>query len=273
VSDIRPPAVAGSFYPASPAELGALIDRLVEPLAPTPRTVRGAIVPHAGLRYSGACAGVVFRAIAIPSVVVVLAPNHTGRLGAPGGASAWMRGAFQTSLGTVPVAEAFLAALADRCGLVAHDPLAHRHEHAVEVELPFIQRLAPAATVAPIVLAWDEWPYCRELGEALAETVRAWPEAVLLLASSDMTHYEPAESCTRKDRLALAAAQQLDGQELLAICHREQVTMCGRAPAATVLEAAKRLGAAAAEVVDYRHSGWVTGDASSVVAYAGVIVP
>lgn len=273
MTDVRAPAVAGSFYPAAPSELKALIERLVAPVAPTPRAVRGAIVPHAGLVYSGACAGVVFRQIAIPSVVVVLAPNHTGRLGAPGGASAWMRGGFQTPLGTLCVAEPFLAALAERCELVAHDPLAHRQEHAVEVELPFIQLLAPAATVAPIVLAWDEWSYCQELGQALAETVRAWPDAVLLLASSDMTHYEPAETCARKDRLALAAVQKLDGRELLAICHREHVTMCGRAPAATVLEAARQLGATAAEVVDYRHSGWVTRDASSVVAYAGVIIP
>jgi AmmeMemoRadiSam system protein B len=273
VPDIRPPAVAGSFYPAAPAELRALIERLVAPPAATPRTVRAAIVPHAGLVYSGACAGVVFRSIAIPSVVVVLAPNHTGRLGVEGGASAWMRGSFRTPLGTLCVAETFLAALAERCGLVSHDPLAHRHEHAVEVELPFIQYLAPSATIAPIVLAWDEWSYCRELGDALAETIRAWPDAVLLLASSDMTHYEPAKTCARKDRLALNAAERVDGRELLAVCDREHVTMCGRAPAATVLEAAQRLGATSAEVVDYRHSGWVTGDDSSVVAYAGVIVP
>jgi AmmeMemoRadiSam system protein B len=184
-----------------------------------------------------------------------------------------MRGAFRTPLGTLCVAEGFLAALAERCGLVGHDPLAHRHEHAVEVELPFIQCLAPSATIAPIVLAWDEWSYCRELGDALAETIRVWPDAVLLLASSDMTHYEPAAACARKDRLALNAAERVDGRELLAVCDRERVTMCGRAPAATVLQAAHRLGATSAEVVDYRHSGWVTGDDSSVVAYAGVIVP
>ncbi len=273
MTEVRAPAVAGSFYPAAPAELRALLERLVTPIALTPRTVRAAIVPHAGLVYSGACAGIVFRNIALPPVVVVLAPNHTGRLGAPGGASAWMRGSFRTPLGTLCVAEGFLSALADRCKLVAHDPLAHSQEHAVEVELPFIQRLAPSATIAPIVLAWDEWSYCRELGAELAETVRSWPETVLLLASSDMTHYESAESCARKDRLALAAAEKLDGEELLAICERHHVTMCGRAPAATVLEAAKRLGATAAEVVDYRHSGLVTGDDSRVVAYAGVIVP
>jgi AmmeMemoRadiSam system protein B len=88
-----------------------------------------------------------------------------------------------------------------------------------------------------------------------------------------MTHYEPAEQCERKDRLALAQVERVDGEELLAVCRRQDVTMCGRAPAATVLEAARQLGATAAQVLDYRHSGWVTGDSSSVVAYAGVIIP
>jgi AmmeMemoRadiSam system protein B len=273
MSDIRAPAVAGTFYPAAPHELQSLIERLLGPAAPAQRPVRGAIVPHAGLIYSGACAGVVFREILIPAVVVVLAPNHTGRLGAPGGASAWMRGAFQTPLGSTLVAEQFLEALAKRCPLVAHDPAAHRHEHAVEVELVFLQVLAPDVSLAPIVLAWDEWDYCRELGAALAETIRAWPEPVLLLASSDMTHYESAASCARKDKLALHAVERVDGEELLAVCRRHDVTMCGRAPAATVLEAARLLGASAADVRDYRHSGQVTGDDSSVVAYAGVTIP
>jgi hypothetical protein len=273
MSDLRSPAVAGTFYPASPTELKALIERQLVPAAPARRTVRGAIVPHAGLVYSGACAAVVFREILIPAVVVVLAPNHTGRLGAPGGASAWMRGAFRTPLGSTPVAQQFLEALAKRCRLVAHDPAAHLYEHAVEVELVFLQVLAPDAFLAPIVLAWEEWDYCRELGAALADTVRAWPEPVLLLASSDMTHYEPAASCARKDKLALHAVERVDGEELLAVCRRHDVTMCGRAPAATVLEAARLLGATAAEVRDYRHSGQVTGDDGSVVAYAGVTIP
>lgn len=273
MSDIRGPAVAGTFYPADPVELRHLIERLLGEPPPQRQAVRGAIVPHAGLIYSGACAAAVFRQIVLPSVVVILAPNHTGRLGAPGGASAWMQGAWRTPLGQVAVAGPFLRDLASRCRLVAHDPVAHRYEHAVEVELPFLQVLAPSAAVAPIVLAWDDWPSCRELGAALAETIRGWPEPVLLLASSDMTHYEPADVCERKDRLALAAVSRLDGRDLLAICEREQVTMCGRAPAATVLEAVRLLGGTQAAVVDYRHSGWVTGDHGSVVAYAGVLVP
>src|SRR5574341_895486 len=164
-----------------------------------------------------------------------------------------------------PVAEQFLEALARRCSLVAHDPAAHLGEHAVEVELVFVQLLAPKASLAPVVLAWDEWSSCRELGAALAETVRTWPEPVLLLASSDMTHYESAASCARKDKVALQAVERVDGEGLLSVCQRNDVTMCGRAAAGTLLEAARLLGATAAEVRDYRHSGWVTGDESSVV--------
>ncbi len=273
MTDIRPPAVAGTFYPAQPARLSALVRQLLGEPPAERRTVRAVVVPHAGLVYSGACAGRVFGGIAVPPIVVVLAPNHTGRVGAHGGASAWMHGAFGTPLGSVPVAEEFLAALRRHCPLVEHDPVAHDGEHAIEVELPFLKTLAPQATLAPLVLAWDDWPSCRELGAALADTVRASATPVLLVASSDMTHYEAAAACERKDRLALDALERLDGAELLATCHREGVTMCGRAPAATVAEAARLLGATGAEVVDYRNSGWVTGDEHSVVAYAGVVIP
>lgn len=269
---VRRPAVAGTFYPAQPESLATLVQDLLGELPATRRSARAVVVPHAGLVYSGACAGRVFGAIAIPPIVVVLAPNHTGQVRARGGASAWARGAFETPLGSVPVAEEFVAALLARCPLVEHDPAAHAGEHAIEVELPFLQTLAPDALLAPLVLAWDDWPSCRELGAALADTVRAASAPVLLVASSDMTHYEPARVCEHKDRLALDALARLDGAELLATCRRERITMCGRAPAATVAEAARLLGATAAEVVDYRHSGWVTGDESSVVAYAGVMI-
>ena len=268
----RPPAVAGTSYPANPERLAALVRELLGEPPAVRRGVRAVVVPHAGLAYSGACAGRVFGAIAIPPIVVVLAPNHTGQVRARGGASTWAHGAFDTPLGPVPVAEEFLAALLARCPLVEHDPAAHAGEHAIEVELPFVKTLAPEAALAPLVLAWDDWPSCRELGAALAETVRATATPVLLVASSDMTHYEPAAVCQRKDRMALEALERLDGAELLATCRRERITMCGRAAAATVAEAARLLGARRAEVVDYRNSGWVTGDESSVVAYAGVVI-
>jgi AmmeMemoRadiSam system protein B len=123
------------------------------------------------------------------------------------------------------------------------------------------------------VLACDDWEHCRTLAQALARLVVSWPADVLLLASSDMTHYEPAAEAARKDRMALAAIERLDGAGLLEACRRHGITMCGRAPAATVLEAARELGATGAELVDYRHSGLVSGDDTSVVSYAGVLIP
>jgi hypothetical protein len=159
-----------------------------------------------------------------------------------------------------------------RCPLVSHDPAAHAREHAIEVQLPFLQTLAPEAALAPIVLSWDRWEPSLELATALAESIVDHSSDVLLVASSDMTHYESAESAQRKDWAALDAVKAIDGERLLAVCKRENVTMCGRAPAAVVVETARQLGATGAEVVDYRHSGWVTGDDSSVVAYAGVVV-
>jgi AmmeMemoRadiSam system protein B len=224
------------------------------------------------LIYSGACAAEVFKRLQLSPTVVILAPNHTGMLGTPGGASTWRSGVFQTPLGEIAIAEDFVSALCAACPLVGHDPMAHAREHAIEVELPFLSLLSPSSAIVPIVLAWDDWDRCRQLGEALAGVVREWPGAVSLIASSDMTHYESAASAEQKDRVALERVTGLDGEGLLKICHQRNITMCGRGPAAVVLEAARLLGAAEAEVVDYRNSGWVTGDEGQVVAYAGVTI-
>ena len=218
--------------------------------------------------YSGPCAGAVFGRLAIPPVIVILAPNHTGFCDSPG-ASLWREGAFSTPLGELLVEGELACRLEQECELVRHDPAAHRFEHAIEVILPFLQVLAPGATIVPLVLAWDDWARCECLGTALAAVCR--DRDVLLIASTDMNHYESAEVGKRKDRLALDAIEALEGRRLLETCRREQVTMCGRAAAAVVLEAARRLGATRAEVVDYRHSGWVTEDDRRVVGYAGVL--
>lgn len=272
MSDVRSPAVAGMFYPANPKELRRMVETMLSEVDAEAQPAIAAIAPHAGLVYSGACAARVFKRISVPPIVAVLAPNHTGYAENVGGAAAWDRGEYGTPIGSHPVAEEFFARLEEECRLLAHDPLAHMREHAVEVELPFISVLAPDAMVAPIVLAWDDWDRCRELASALARVVGEAGGNVLLVASSDMTHYETADAAARKDRIALDAVERLDGEALLSTCRREKVTMCGRGPAATVIEAARQLGATGAEVVDYRHSGMVTGDDSSVVAYAGVVV-
>lgn len=271
-SGMRRPAVAGMFYPADPNELRTLVEGQLAEVAASPQAACAAIVPHAGLIYSGQCAAHVFRRLEIPPVVVLLAPNHRGFVEHPGGASSWSFGAFETPLGAIRVEQDFLARLEQVCPLVGHDESAHAREHAVEVELPFLAILAPDVRIAPILLAWDDWTRCKELAAALVQVVDDWPGDVLLLASSDMTHYESAKSAARKDRIALSAVERLDGRELLAICRQHGVTMCGRAPSAVVLEAARQAGATRAEVVDYRHSGLVTGDDTEVVAYAGVVI-
>jgi hypothetical protein len=270
--DTRRPAVAGMFYPREAPVLREMVDGFLATVDGSPAPAHGAITPHAGLAYSGQCAAHVFARIALPPVVVVVAPNHTGRGTAPRGASVWTRGAFATPLGEVPIAEALADALLARCTLTADDRVAHAGEHAIEVELPFLQVLRPDLTLLPIVLGWDEWRYAEHLATDLAGLARDWPQPVLLLASSDMTHYESAARARTKDQKALEAVGRLDGRGLLDVCRRERITMCGRGPAAVVLEACRQLGATTAEVVDYRHSGDVTGDDASVVAYAGVVV-
>lgn len=267
----RPPAVAGQFYPHDPAALTRLVEECLRNVPREARRAPAAIVPHAGLVFSGHGAGAVFGRLALPRTVVILAPNHTGRCDSPG-ASLWRSGAFATPLGDVRVDEEFAGALEQACDLVAHDPSAHRSEHAIEVQLPFLQVMSPASAIVPIVIAGEDWARSERLAAALASLAGKAPATVTIIATSDMTHYEPARSAERKDRPALQAIERLDGHALLDICREQQLTMCGRAPAAIAIEAARRLGASHADLVDYRHSGLVTGDDSDVVSYAGVIV-
>jgi MEMO1 family protein len=276
---VRPPAVSGRFYPSDPAELRATVATLLadarRSLGPSPAApVRAVIAPHAGFIYSGPTAAAAFVRVTVPGLVIILAPNHTGISEAKSGVSLWEDGAFRTPLGDVPVdAEAAQALREISNGFVAVDHDAHRAEHAVEVELPFLQLLRADVRIVPLVIAWDAWDDARLLGEILARLATAAGEPVLLLASSDLNHYEPATVTEQKDAQALEAVRALDGAELLARCKREQISMCGRGPAATVLAAALALGARRAEVVDYRHSGWVSGDNARVVGYAGVLIP
>ena len=281
-SQVRAPAVAGRFYPADPTELRAVVATLLADarrdvgptVRPSDRPTVGVIAPHAGYVYSGPTAAAVFTRISIPGLVIVLAPNHTGVWDAESGVSLWEAGAFRTPLGEVPIdADAAGAMREISQGLVEVDHDAHRGEHAIEVELPFLQLLRSDVRIVPLVIAWDSWPSAQLLGEVLARMIRAAAEPILLVASSDLNHYEPAAASEKKDAMALEAIRALDGEELLARCKRERISMCGRGPVAVLLRAARDLGAKDADVVDYRHSGWVSGDNGHVVGYAGVVIP
>jgi AmmeMemoRadiSam system protein B len=248
------------------------VDDLLRAAAAPSAAAVAAIVPHAGYPYSGRTAAHVYARLDVPRAVVILAPNHTGEARAWSGGSMYARGALRTPVGDVPVHEELAAALLAACDLLEDDPLAHEREHAVEVHLPFLLARNPGVAVVPVVLGWSDWPRTERLGAALAEVVRDWNEPVLLVASSDMNHYEAAAVNAVKDDLALGAVACLDGQALLAVTAMHRVTMCGRVPAAAVLHAARLLGATTAEVVHRSHSGEVTGDDDRVVSYAGVII-
>ena len=267
----RDPAVSGTFYAANPVALQRDVEHYLAGAVP-PRKTAALVAPHAGYIYSGRTAGLVFGAAAIPATCVILAPNHTGVFSAPGGASALITQQYRTPLGTVRTDVALIDAIAEHAGgLVLDDPSAHRGEHAIEVILPFLQTRLPDLSIVPIVLAWPDWERTLTLAQAIDRAVGNRDD-VLVIASSDMNHFESAAASEPKDRAALEHLLRLDGEGLLATTQRRGITMCGRVPAAAACEYARLRGKTRGELVDYRHSGAVNGDTDRVVGYAGVLL-
>lgn len=264
----RQPAVAGQFYPGrSDALRHMLLD-----LLPSPRqgqSAIGIVSPHAGYIYSGAIAGKVFSRVRIPSRVLILGPNHHG-----GGhkAALFATGAWLSPLGEAGIDEELATAILDGCPGVVTDEDAHRHEHSLEVQLPFIQIMAPEAKIVPLCLGHLPLEELLTMGEALGRILAPFGDEVLIVASSDMTHYESGEAAREKDMAALEPVLELDPEGLYRTVLGRGISMCGVMPVVAMLTAAKALGAAKAELVEYGNSGDVTGDQSSVVGYAGVIL-
>jgi len=269
-ASIRRPAVAGRFYPRDAKALREEVHTYISQTpAPTPFRALGCIVPHAGYMYSGHVAGAVFARLEIPRLCLVLCPNHTG----VGRALAIVSdGAWETPLGDVPIDSAFAEALKQRCPLLHEDSAAHRSEHAAEVELPFLQVRQYQLKFVPIALGTGQFEALEQLGYAIADVVAAQQERVLIVASSDMNHYE-SDAITRvKDHRAIETILSLDARALYDVVTQQNISMCGFGPAVAMLTAAKKLGATSAELVKYATSGDVSGDRDLVVGYAGVIV-
>jgi AmmeMemoRadiSam system protein B len=265
---VRRPAVAGSFYDGDPAQLARDVRELLGAAGP-PESAFGAIAPHAGYIYSGPVAGAVYARLAIPSTVVVLCPNHTGH-GAP--ASLDPSDAWRTPLGDVPVDKALARRLMELAPSLAEDAAAHAREHSLEVQIPFLQVCRPDVAIVPVCLGAPNLALCRELGHALAAVVAEAEEAPLLVASSDMNHYESRAVGREKDDRALARVEAIDPEGLFRTVLSENITMCGFLPTTALLFAAREAGIASATVVARRDSGDETGDTSSVVGYAGVVL-
>jgi AmmeMemoRadiSam system protein B len=267
---VRHPAVAGRFYPHDPRVLREEVHTYLSQ-TPSQEPVRaiGCIAPHAGYMYSGHVAGAVFAGVEIPQLCLMLCPNHTG----VGRALAIMsEGAWETPLGDVPIDSSFAVALKQRCPLLQEDSSAHRGEHAAEVELPFLQVRQPQLKFVPVALGTSQFDVLEQLGEAIADAIAAHSNPVLIVASSDMNHYE-SDAITRvKDHTAIEPILALDAHALYDVVTQQNISMCGFGPAVAMLTAAKKLGAKAAELVKYATSGDVSGDRDLVVGYAGVLV-
>jgi len=272
---VRQPAVAGRFYPGNAQHLRAAIETFTTPPANASAELTskiaavGCLVPHAGYMYSGHVAGAVYRRLELPRRYVILCPNHTGM----GETLAIMsEGAWHTPLGDVSIDEQLAERLKAGLPLLSEDPAAHRFEHALEVQLPFLQVLAPGFEFVPITVGTSNFDALSALGVVIGNAAAETGEPVLIIASSDMNHYE-SDSVTRvKDRRAIDQLLALDPRGLYDVVHQADISMCGYGPAVVMLTAARKLGATRAELVKYATSGDVSEDRDMVVGYAGVAV-
>jgi MEMO1 family protein len=265
---VRSAAVAGRFYPGDPQTLLSDIQSFLSPQATTAPAV-GCVVPHAGYIYSGHVAGAVFTRLELPQRFIILCPNHTGR-GTP--LSIMSRGSWQTPLRPASIDEELAAKLKRQFPLLSEDAEAHRAEHAIEVELPFLQALRTDFTFVPIAVGTGQFSVLEDLGLAIAGAIGPDSDRILIIASSDMNHYE-SDSITRvKDHKAIERILALDPAGLHEVVTQEKISMCGIGPTVVMLTAAKRLGATSAELIKYATSADVSGDRDMVVGYAGIVV-
>lgn len=266
---IREPAVADRFYPGKSDVLSRTVtDLFPEQAAKQPKKAIAAVSPHAGYVYSGGVAAETFSSIKIPETVIIIGLNHHGN-GAP---VALSTSTWKMPMGEVPVNQEFSRLLMSDPGPFIRDEVAHQYEHSVEVQIPFLQAIQPHLSIVPIVLSHLSYSICMDIANALTRAIQNFPDDVLIVASSDMTHYESRESASRKDKLALSQIENLDPEALYKTVHQHRISMCGVVPVTVALLTANQLGAQKAEIVRYTDSGEASGDTDQVVGYAGVVI-
>ncbi|MGO8815232.1 MAG: AmmeMemoRadiSam system protein B, partial [Terriglobia bacterium] len=260
---VRRPAVAGRFYPAKPEVLARQLDEYLAVDAGAPERTEaalGCMVPHAGYMYSGQVAGAVFQRLPARAKYIILCPNHTGR-GAP--LAIMSKGEWLTPLGGAPIDGELAARLRQSCHLLMEDAKAHEDEHSIEVQLPFLQRQVGTFSFVPIAIGVSRYAALDALGHGIAHALQTFARPVLIIASSDMNHYEPDDVTRVKDHKAIDQILALDPTGLYEVVRKEEITMCGYGPAVAMLTAAKDLGATRAELVRYATSADTSGDRSA----------
>ena len=263
----RQPVVAGSFYPGSGTRLRAMLKEMV-PEGASRAPYLGCVAPHAGYPCSGYVAGAVYARVEFPDSVIILCPSHrfpaSGFFVSP--EEEW-----ETPLGPAAIDEELIGALEKVSESLQENRTAHAHEHSAEVHVPFIQHLSPKTKIVPIVVHSEDPQELTDFGKALARGIQAYGRRVFVVASTDLTHYEPDEVARQQDRRAIDPLLALDPSGFWEAVQRHAVSACGRAPVMSALVCCKQLGAQQAELVMYQTSGDTCGDRASVVGYAGIL--
>ncbi len=263
---VRPPAVAGSWYPGEPADLAAAVDRYLAEATdtPPPEHVVGLVAPHAGLVYSGPVAGWAYRAVrgGVYDVAVLVGPSHRAAFS---GVALYPRGSFATPFGPIAIAEDVAAAILDQTPVVSENPSVHGPEHSLEMQLPFLKRVLPGTPIVPMIMGYQSEATIRSLGDALAGALAG--RRALLVASSDLSHYFDARVASVMDGEVVDCVERFDAGALMALLRDEPGHACGGGPMLSVMLASRGLGARAGRVLRYGDSGDVSGDKTAVVGY------
>ncbi|MCK4835972.1 MAG: AmmeMemoRadiSam system protein B [Candidatus Aminicenantes bacterium] len=265
---VRQSVVAGMFYPGDKKTLERDLERLIQ-YSNLKKRVMGLISPHAGYVYSGSCAGKGFGYVDVPESVIIIGVNHRG-IGHPfavDGSDHW-----NTPLGDCPVDTELRAKLIAGSDVFAKDSQAGLEEHSVEVQVPFIQTINPDAKILPITVSSMDFDELMIAGSEIANCLKDVKNDVLLVASTDMSHYIEAGTAEKEDHRAIEKISALDPEGLFEVVVERRISMCGMSATAIMLKAAVELGATRSELVEYTHSGKVSGDYNQVVAYLSLIV-
>lgn len=267
---MRRAVVAGQFYPAARQELRNQISSFIEDTQEKSGAM-ACMLPHAGYIYSGAVAAKTLCRVNIKDKIVLLGPNHTG-YGEQ--FSIMTEGVWQTPLGEVRIDSQLAKQILKGCELLKDDTLAHAYEHSLEVELPLLQYFKTDFQIVPIAFMSDDTAALKKIGKDMALSIKeaGLEKEVFIVASSDMTHYEPQDAAQRKDTEAIGAILELNEDKLVEKIRKLNISMCGYAPVVAMLSAVKALGAKQAKLIAYQTSGDITGDYDSVVGYAGMLI-
>ncbi len=276
---VRTPAVAGMFYESNPEDLKHRIEWCfkhklgpgsIPEVKEGPRKIIGLICPHAGYMYSGPVAAWSYKALAEdgrPECFIILGPNHTG-YGAT--ISIMTEGKWSTPLGEAEIDSSIAKRILEYSKIAEEDDYAHLSEHSIEVQLPFLQYLYGDVNFVPICMMLQTYDIALELGEAISKAVA--DKDVVIIASTDFTHYEPHSSAYEKDNAVIECIVNLDAKKMIDLVYRRGISMCGPGPVATTIIASKMLGATKAIKMKYATSGDITGDYYSVVGYASIAI-